>query len=245
MSEAKKLAASRRMIAEGDVEAIWRMMSRFPADRYLTAVDLGSGSGTTVLSVLEGRPEGNLHIWGIDKNRNEGAYGELAAKNVGREADFTFHAGNALFPTRNPQAPIDLLIVDIDDPDVKKIILAWLPRMAEDGVIFVHPYSALGEHLLSKPLVPHVREAVDELVEEGLLAGAGAGLGWSGMKSKAKFTEPKSEPKKATTVKKTTTPKKTVTKKAESKRESPPDPPAKGEAEFSGQADPPDKETAE
>lgn len=185
---AARLAASRMFLHADDVALIQQIVRDLrlglPSAHRLTVVDLGAGSGTTALSVLDEDESAEIITVDIDPEAVEWA--RKAVRNCYPEAQWSGvtadAADAALLHATFFGTTIDLLLHDAGHgrDDVDRDLRAWLPIMEPGARLWVHDYgdppAAWGQ-----PSSPGVREAVDQLVAEGRIAEyATAGLGWYG-----------------------------------------------------------------
>lgn len=183
---AKKLAASRMFLLAEDVDLIQQLVREQPAG-ILCVIDLGAGSGTTALAVLDERAD--TQITTIDISAENVAWAEKAVRNCYPHADWLGVVGDAseITPTRDNMDLIDLLLHDAshEREHVEADIRSWLPYLRPDtGRIWVHDVVA-PPAAWNNPGYPGVAEAIVSLIGEGLIKPLGyGGLGWYGMRAK-------------------------------------------------------------
>ncbi len=134
--EAHGLAKSRREISEGMVDLIRYLAEDLPTGG--TVVDLGTGSGTALLSVLAERNDAiHIHTYDLDVQ-----WGQAVVNNerVNRVGDVTFYRGDILaegVPFRGENG-IDLLLVDLLPEHTEEILVRWLPMLNPRARVWVH-----------------------------------------------------------------------------------------------------------
>ncbi len=148
------LAASRGMLVKGDVDLIRDTIAHMSDSKELLVVDLGSGSGTTALSVFAERANG-VKIIGIESKEKELYWASVAVENIGRTKDWTPIIGDVLDKEVQPPKKVDFLMIDIIG-NIRTILETWLPRMAPGGAVWIH-----------SPNDPSVQEVISRLVSEG------------------------------------------------------------------------------
>lgn len=202
-TNAHKLAASRLFLTAGDVDdliGIAMIEAHDPTGLYV--VDLGAGSGTTALAILQIRLD--AHVWTVDtvlanlhwaeanlKGFGEQLAGYTTVSHYGRETErpaprwTPWQGAAAAFAeewTRAKRPLADVLLHDAghEEKDVYDDVLAWLPNLHPEAVIWVHDYYRMpgGEEY------PGVARAIARLVNDGYvwpLEAKAAGIGWLGM----------------------------------------------------------------
>lgn len=143
---AYRLAASRGLLCEEDVDLIREGVRLLPADRDLFLVDLGAGSGTSALSIFCERAE-RIQVVTIDSDpvalasageaiRGSG-YGDLwtPLESVSWEAV-------PLLAVEHSNRLIDMLLVDADHSKegLEADIAAWLPLVRAGAPVWFHDY---------------------------------------------------------------------------------------------------------
>lgn len=182
---ALRLAASRMYLMREDVELIQQCVIELMALRNgnpLTVVDLGAGSGTTALAVLDVADD--VEIATIDINEQNLAWAELAVRNAYPHARWaSVHLDAAEAASRwTLDGWVDLLLHDAshEQDAVERDIRAWLPLLAPDALVWVHDYAPPPQSW-GQPDSPGVALAIGALCNAGLLRRVRVGgLGWVG-----------------------------------------------------------------
>lgn len=182
---ARALAASRMYLMEEDVEQIQELVRLLPrTGDGLHVADLGAGSGTTALAVLD--EDETAHIYTYDISAENIEWARRAIENAYPAALTNWYprAMDAAAGGGEPWA-IDLLLHDAshERANVEADLRAWVPRLSAHALIWLHDYydppAAWGQ-----PSSPGVKQAVDALVAEGLIIPADVGrrgMGWVGL----------------------------------------------------------------
>lgn len=178
---ALRLAASRMFLMAADVELIQQIVREQPPGK-IAVIDLGAGSGTTALAVLDEREDAQITT--IDISAENVDWAGLAVRNVYPDADWVGVVADAADVShRDLSHPVDLLLHDAshERQHVEADIRAWLPYLRpETGRVWVHdafaPPAGWGQ-----PASPGVTEAIVGMIADGLLKPLGyGGLGWYG-----------------------------------------------------------------
>lgn len=133
-----------------EVTALKQLARMLPS--YPIVVNIGSGSGTSSLALLEARPD--LYLYCIDVQLEDSPFGCLAAeRKVLEQAGFKsgdrftqVHADSKdvgiIWHDTSPTINIDMVFVDGDHSyrGAKGDILAWLPNIKPGGIMAVHDY---------------------------------------------------------------------------------------------------------
>ena len=134
--EAHGLAKSRKEISEETVDLLRRLAEDLPTGG--TVVDLGTGSGTALLSILAERNDAiHIHTYDLDVQ-----WGQAVVNNerVARVGDVTFYRGDILakdVPFRGENG-VDLLLVDLLPERTEEILVHWLPMLNPRARVWVH-----------------------------------------------------------------------------------------------------------
>lgn len=181
---ARDLAASRMFLMEDDVLQIQRLVRMLSETLPPNVVDLGAGSGTTSLSVLDEREDALITTFDISPANIEWA--RLAVLNAYPGCDWSGIVSDAALAARQYTRLVDLLLHDAshEREHVEADLRAWLPLVRTGGLIWVHDYGDPPE-AWGQPSSPGVKEAVDLLVAEGEIVPLDqrtVGMGWVGVK---------------------------------------------------------------
>lgn len=174
---AKELAASRMFLMAEDVEAIQQLVQALAPD--VKVVDLGAGSGTTALAVLDVNQHAAIITVDIDQGAIHWAERNIEAYYPG--AHWTWMvldaAASATFI-----GPVDLVLHDAshEEEHVEADLRAWAAVCAPGTPLWVHDYAAPPVSW-GQPDSPGVARAIAALIRDGLIEHVGtAGLGWYG-----------------------------------------------------------------
>lgn len=135
---AHALAESRKEIDVEAVDLIRELAVDLPTSP--TVVDLGTGSGTVLLSILAERNDAvHIHSYDLDVQ-----WGQMVVKNekVQRVGDVTFYEMDVLDPmgASYMEAGIDLLLIDLLPERIGEVFSRWLPLLKPDARVWVHNY---------------------------------------------------------------------------------------------------------
>lgn len=169
MSAARDLARSRNMLVVEDVDLIETAVVELLRRREgfdLWIVNLGAGSGTTVLAALEAADgvDGNVFIDCFDISPENLAWCELAVLNVGHMEDHYSHRLDSVTAAEKfATGEVDMVMIDTshDYRTTVDELVAWRRPLKPDGFVWLHDY--VGDY-------PGVTLAVDEAVSIGVLA---------------------------------------------------------------------------
>ena len=162
LSDAYALAHTRRMACADDIALLATVMDTLPD--LPTVVQLGAGSGTMSLAVYAIRPQCFMLTIDIDQ-QNLNWEAQALANSTG-DATILEHA-QLHTPSKKAgenyrAVNIDLLIIDADHSyeGVKNDLVAWMPNMKKDSLIYVHDYDGTK----APESYPGVKEACDEVL---------------------------------------------------------------------------------
>jgi hypothetical protein len=151
---------------------------------HLVAVDLGAGSGTTALSVLDAEPTAVVHT--VDSDPVNLDWCSIAVHNAHPSANWRGHNHRSAPACSVFPAAVDLLLVDAGHSylDVLRDWLAWSPQMNVGALAWFHDYDPPpADWGMGEDPYPGVRRAIDLLVEKGRLElVARDGMSWLGRK---------------------------------------------------------------
>lgn len=183
---ARELAASRMYLMEEDVIQIQHLVRTFSPNIVLTVIDLGAGSGTTALAVLDDREDAQITT--IDIDPANVAWAEKAVRNAYPGANWVGVVADAADTAhRRVGHVVDLLLHDAshERDHVEGDIRAWLPYLMPSSLIWVHDWLAPPPSW-GQPSSPGVDGAIGQLIHDGLIRPApefgSRGLGWVGRK---------------------------------------------------------------
>lgn len=179
MLTAEDVRSSFRYLFPAELPALKMLVIQLPPRPLV--INIGAGSGTSGLAIMESRPD--VALVTIDIENRDSPLGSLySERDVMREAGFgnqydvrwsQLHMDSKLAGKtwiisgeRNP----NMVFIDGDHSyeGCKGDIEAWLPHIVDGGIIAVHDYNK--QNILPNPNGPHPREwpgvnsAVDELL---------------------------------------------------------------------------------
>jgi SAM-dependent methyltransferase len=177
--EAHALAASRRYLAQEDVDCIRSLAALLPENALVA--NIGAGAGTTALAVFAERPAATIQIVSIDNREEELHWMVQAVDNIGRAGDHREILDDAIRASDEFQdRSVDLLMVDLSY-SVREVMEAWFSKLKPGGLLWMHDYGDPRAFGIDQDAVPEVRIVADELASGGFVTGArAAGLGWCG-----------------------------------------------------------------
>lgn len=143
---AYRLAASRGLLIEGDVDLIREAVRMLPTDREVLVIDLGAGSGTSALSVFCER-DTNIQVVTVDQSEEALTSSGIAIRTSGYGDHWTPILSPSaeavpLLPAFAQNRPIDLLLVDADHSKegLEADLAAWLPLVPKGSPVWCHDY---------------------------------------------------------------------------------------------------------
>ena len=167
-SMAHDLARSRRFLLVEDVDLIQQAVrTMLPVDRFVQVVDLGAGSGTTVLSVFCARSH-DIAVLTVDHDPVALASTGQCMTNAGFRHLWTpvqtasSNVVAAIDAAPGNIAPVDFLMVDASHEydDVRADLAAWLPFVRPGAPVWMHDFT--DEY-------PGCRQAINEAIADGRL----------------------------------------------------------------------------
>jgi len=175
---ALRLAASRMYLMAEDVHAI---QSLVPTSGPCRVVDLGAGSGTTALAVLDVREAAKIVTVDIDQQNLDWAEKNIRAYYP--DADWRGLLSDAAAAAeKGERHGIDLVLHDAshEREHVYADISAWAKVVAPGTPLWVHDYASPPESW-GQIASPGVSLAIADLIAEGVVEEVRtAGLGWIG-----------------------------------------------------------------
>lgn len=144
---AYRLARGIGYLSVDEVSFIKKIARILPAQA--TVVNIGAGSGTSIIAILEDRPD--VEVWSVDISNTNGVSQFEEAKVIDRIAPLIGDSKAIDYPG----PAIHLLFVDgghLQD-EIRGDIAAWIPRMDEHGIVMYHDYGS--------PHWPAVQSEVD------------------------------------------------------------------------------------
>lgn len=135
---AEKIARNHGMMSIGEVELLKGLVSNLPQKPI--AVNIGSGAGTSVVAILETRPD--VFCFDVDIVAQETARRMIDASGLRDEDRYAFILGKSWKVGRNWPFPIDLLFIDgaHTEDAVRRDIAAWLDKVNPGGFVAFHDY---------------------------------------------------------------------------------------------------------
>jgi len=144
------LAQNHGMLDESEIDLIKRYVAGLKA-KQLKIINIGAGFGTSVLAMLEVKP--NAFIWSIDQKPRQIELDNIA------NAGYKNRVIRLLSKSQNIQWPksvkVDCVFVDggHTEDDVRKDIEIFKPVIKRNGLMFFHDYYHPNygpDHLMSK-----------------------------------------------------------------------------------------------
>ncbi len=162
LSDAYALAHTRRMACADDIGLLATVMDMMPD--VPTIVQLGAGSGTMSLAVYAIRPHCFMVTVDIDQ-QNLNWEAQALTNSTGDSSILKhaqLHSASKRAGENYRAVNVDLLIVDADHSyeGVKNDLIAWMPNMTKDSLIYVHDYDGTK----APESYPGVKAACDEVM---------------------------------------------------------------------------------
>ncbi len=176
---ARQLAISRNYLTVADVEAIQALVRSIEGG--VRVIDLGAGSGTTALSVLDERPDAQIVT--IDISAENLSWAEKAVRNVYPSANWRGILSRAdevrdFFDGQ----PVNLILHDAghEYADVYGDLVEWASAVPAGCLVWVHDYARAPWE--GADAYPGVAEAIQVLTVAEVLRETGTpGIGWTGI----------------------------------------------------------------
>lgn len=165
LTPAHKLAASRMFLTKEDVDDIIMLVNML--DDEPIVADLGAGSGTTALAVLQTKPKAWVTSLDISKDNLFWAEANLYGFGIDTSNYKTVLGDAAKIPESIES--VDLLLHDADHSEkaVKQDLHAWLMTcLVKGSLLWVHDYLPMPG---AEEAYPGVKLVCDELVINGHL----------------------------------------------------------------------------
>ncbi|KKM05392.1 hypothetical protein LCGC14_1754600 [marine sediment metagenome] len=162
LADAYALAHTRRMACADDIALLATVMDTLPD--VPTVVQLGAASGTMSLVVYAIRPQ--CFMVAVDIDQQSLNYQAQALANSTGDPSILEHAqlhsGSKRAGENYRAVNVDLLIVDADHSyeGIKANLMAWMPNMKKEGLIFVHDYDGT----TAPESYPGIKKACDEVL---------------------------------------------------------------------------------
>jgi hypothetical protein len=154
------LANAFKFLTLDEVRALQTVVALLPD--YATVVNIGAGSGTSGMAIVEERPDLRSTTWTIDISRGGPNGGLQNEVNAFDNARLPIH-NQILDDSRHAAAvwengPVDLAFIDDGhlDPEIRGDINGWLPHIKPGAYIAFHDYGS--------PFWGDVKKVVDELM---------------------------------------------------------------------------------
>jgi len=175
-NHARDLAATRNYLTLDDVDAIQGLVA---GEGPFMVVDLGAGSGTTALAVLDVRDDAQITTVDIDIANIHWAEKAVRAYYPNAAWD-SLHMTAEAAASRFVGKPVSLVLHDAghEFEDVYGDLVTWHAVVPSGTPLWVHDYTKAP---WQEESYPGVRKALKDLIKRGLIVQAGTpGLGWTG-----------------------------------------------------------------
>lgn len=134
---AHRIAQGIGYMTHAEVELIHQLAPRVPPNA--TCVNIGCGAATSIIALLEYRPD--LYLYSVDIDEYNGM-SQLA------QAGILSHIVKVIGDSKQVEwngGPIDYLFVDgcHEEECIRGDIAAWLPRMKVGGIMLFHDYGSV------------------------------------------------------------------------------------------------------
>ena len=158
---ANDLAVGFGYITVRELNCIQQIVKLLPPDPI--CVNIGSGAGTSVVAVLEARPDAKVVDVDIDPLNGVTQIREAGYLYSGRYTRIVSDSKIVRWPHKCQYLFID---GDHSEPGIRGDLVTWLPCVAKGGYILLHDYWAYPpDHELAGRIDwPNVREVADEVL---------------------------------------------------------------------------------
>ncbi len=157
---AEDLARAFGFMTVGEVQALQTIVMDLPDNAQV--INVGAGSGTSALAMLEARPDLRGRTWTVDISEG-GPLGGMENERIAFAQAGLFGPNQILADSRAAakawtRGPVDFVFIDDGhlEPEIRGDILGWLPHVLPGGFIAFHDYGS--------PHWPDVAVVVDELL---------------------------------------------------------------------------------
>jgi len=161
MSFAAELVQGFGYITVRELVAIQEIVKLLPPDPV--CVNIGSGAGTSVIAVLEARPDAHVVDVDIDAMNGVAQIREAGYLYSGRYTRIVNDSKLVDWPHECSYLFID---GDHTDPGIRGDLVTWLPHVVKGGYILLHDYWPYppDHELAGRDYWPDVRKVADEVM---------------------------------------------------------------------------------
>lgn len=162
--EAEALALSRNFLTVADVELLKRCARTLPRSYTVQVIDLGCGSGTTALAILEAHPRADVVSYDISQDNLN--WTEELLKRCGYIDRWQGYRVDAVSAAQGwIGSKVDAVMLDASHlyQETLAELKAWVPLVRRRGWVWCHDYQGDGGMAEGEN---GVRRAVDEYVSE-------------------------------------------------------------------------------
>ncbi len=160
LHHAEDLARAFGFMTVGEVQALQTLVMDLPETAQV--VNVGAGSGTSGLAMMEVRPDLRGRTWTVDISEG-GPLGGMQNERNAFESAGMIGPNQILADSRTAarewtRGPIHLIFIDDGhlDPEIRGDILGWRPHLVPGSPMAFHDYGS--------PHWPDVQKVVDELL---------------------------------------------------------------------------------
>lgn len=190
ITPAHRLAATRMFLTHGDVDDLIMLVNSVDDPAAIaTIIDLGAGSGTTAIAVLDTAPKAHVLTYDISTENLDWAQknivGSLGEQELARWAGV--HNSVLEGAAHWHGSKVDLLLHDAshEEEDVYNDLVAWWPHLIVGGYVWVHdakPMAGAQEEYpgVLRAVTRFVAKHIRDLVQVPDLQG----IGWAARKTR-------------------------------------------------------------
>lgn len=187
---AHRLAATRMFLTQGDVDDLIELANSIAdPEAVATVIDLGAGSGTTAIAMLDTLRRTNVITYDISEENLNWAEKNIIASLGEQELDRWAGIHDSVLDgaAKWGASKVDLILHDAshEEDDVYADLKAWWPHLVKGGYIWVHDVDPMAGAQETYPGVKRgILRFTDEHRRELVPVPDMRGIGWAARRTK-------------------------------------------------------------